>query len=165
MKKKTQLLIQGYGFIAVALFFLALLAMNFSEDEFYVSVAIVVGIVYLLYKSYSAFSQSKAVAEDEPAYVDPLANTTTDEKLQYYRKILYVGVPAFALLSAWIIYELNNLESGEVHSVSIWGPVALIYEYSGYWPAVLFLPVLGVLSVGVLIRKSIQLKKQEADTL
>ena len=53
-------------------------------------------------------------------------------------------------------YELHQLESGAVTQVRTWLPIALLYRCFGFWPAVLFLPVLaalGLISIAVRIRK------------
>jgi hypothetical protein len=55
---------------------------------------------------------------------------------------------AAAALSAWTAWSLWTLEAGRAESASVWGPVALVYRYAGFWPAVLTLPVFGVLIVG-----------------
>jgi hypothetical protein len=57
------------------------------------------------------------------------------------------------LIGGFMAYQLMQLESGAAQSVRVWGPVALFYESLGIWPAVLCVPVLGLLILLGLARK------------
>jgi len=59
---------------------------------------------------------------------------------------LVVGGP---IMSYWIYHDLSALESGAKKSVSVWGPAATLYESLGFWPAVLCLPALCLVGIGV----------------
>ncbi len=50
--------------------------------------------------------------------------------------ILFIWFPIYPIL------ELNKLEGGTEHHVSVWAPIAWLYQLFGYWVAALFLPVL-----------------------
>jgi uncharacterized membrane protein YjdF len=52
---------------------------------------------------------------------------------------------ATGLLGAYTAYQLMQLESGAAQSVLVRRPIADLYESFGFWPAVLFVPVLGLL--------------------
>jgi hypothetical protein len=83
-------------------------------------------------------------------------------QLQHYRRILWMSAFAFPILSGFIVYELNRLESGEVERVNIFAPAALLYNHLGYWPAVLVVPVLGVVCIPVLILKMRRLRSGQS---
>jgi hypothetical protein len=59
-------------------------------------------------------------------------------------KDILVCAGIFAALSVWVIFQINALESGSEESVTVWKPVATIYDLLGYWPAILFVPALAV---------------------
>lgn len=75
------------------------------------------------------------------------------EQLRQYKILEKLSIVAFPILSAFVIWDLQKLESG--HSALIWAPVALLYEYLGYWPAVLFCPILGIICL-LVFRKRIK---------
>ncbi len=47
-----------------------------------------------------------------------------------------------AIPSIWTYVDLRSLEDGSSERVSLWGPVATIYEHFGFWPAALFFPAI-----------------------
>jgi hypothetical protein len=73
------------------------------------------------------------------------------DQVRYYRRMLLVSAIAFPTLSAWTIYSLNLLESGVEKSVEVWGPISFVYEFLGYWPAALALPLLGMACCAVFV--------------
>lgn len=50
-------------------------------------------------------------------------------------------------LGGWFYYELLQLESGEIESVRVWVPIAMLYDTLGFWPAVGLLPAIGCFMV------------------
>ncbi|MHB1157597.1 MAG: hypothetical protein ACYC26_12275 [Phycisphaerales bacterium] len=81
------------------------------------------------------------------------------ERIAYYKKILWSGTIGFLALTAFVVNDLNQLESGAVKEVRIWEPLALLYEHCGYWPTVLFLPTVCLICTVVIWRK---LRRAEA---
>jgi hypothetical protein len=75
------------------------------------------------------------------------------DQVRQVRRMLWLSVVAFPVMTAWIAYDLHRLESGTVRSVSIWAPLIPVYEHLGYWPTVLSLPVLGTICCAVFIYK------------
>ncbi len=73
----------------------------------------------------------------------------------FWKQILGFGA-AFVVLTAFTVSDLNDLESEAVSSVSVWAPIAFVYEHFGYWPAVLLVPALGVVSGGGLCWRLMQ---------
>jgi len=70
------------------------------------------------------------------------------ERARALRRVMWVGGSAAGALSIWTAWALWTVETGRSESVDLWGPVAVVYRYLGFWPAVLVCPALGVLIVG-----------------
>ena len=64
-----------------------------------------------------------------------------------------MSVPAFGFLSIWTWLNLNQLESGADEPVSLWAPIAFLYDVGGYWLALLATPFAGIFCVYVFIKK------------
>lgn len=118
-------------------------------NELFIFILLAILFAYLSYKNFKLSKESK---EEERIYA-PNINATQIEQINFYKRYIYISLVAFPILSFFIISELNDLESGRVQSVSIWGPVSFIYQQFGYWPAILFVPILGFISITVFIYK------------
>ena len=130
---------------------IVLLLITVKTDTF----GLITGLILILifaYKSFSNFKFSTSVNEKDPV-VGPLHDATTEEKISYYKKGVWIAIAAFTILSVWTIIDLNALKSGTEESVSLWGPIALLYQYGGYWLAVITTPLLGLLVVLNFLRK------------
>jgi len=75
-----------------------------------------------------------------------------DLRLVHTRRLLRGSAVVFPIASAWIAWDLWQLESGAAESVSVWAPVALVYRHFGFWPAALLLPALGT-ALGLTLRR------------
>lgn len=62
-------------------------------------------------------------------------------------------------LAVWVYHDLAAVDSGAVESVSVWWPVALLYEHVGFWPAVLLLPIASFLSLVLGVKQLFQERK------
>ncbi|TGK07693.1 hypothetical protein EHO59_06220 [Leptospira semungkisensis] len=149
MKLKDYTLLRSILTAGMALFCLSLPLWE-ELDQTGLILSIVIGLAFAFF-SYRMFKNLKNIREEEQAYVPPL-DATVEEKITYYKKILYLSVVIFPLLSIIIILDLNSLESGSVESVRIWAPVAFMYEQFGYWAAILAAPILGILVISGLLR-------------
>lgn len=158
MNKRSYLRFQGWSF-AIAVIVLILIFSFQKIDNF----GIIFGIAFLSflsYRSYSCFKELKVTSESERVFA-PSIDSTTTEKISFYKRMLLLGIPAFIILSIWIYFDLSKLENGTVQSVSLWEPISMLYNLGGYWPAVLGTPLLGLLTVALLIKKLIELKNIE----
>jgi hypothetical protein len=72
--------------------------------------------------------------------------------------ILIVPV-AFTPATALVGYELVRLEYDWADRVSVWAPVAFVYNTFGFWPAVLFIPAAGLLLILFLATKLRSIKR------
>lgn len=69
------------------------------------------------------------------------------------RNLMWIVGAVLTLGAAFMAYQLAQVEFGSARSATVWGPVALIYELFGFWPAALLLPALGVFIILALARK------------
>jgi hypothetical protein len=91
-------------------------------------------------------------------------NATPQQLFRYYLIIMCIVILAFSALSIWVICDLNRLESHEVQSVTVWAPIAALYNAFGYWPAVLATPIFGVFIFGAgLAKMRDSMAKQQAN--
>ena len=67
------------------------------------------------------------------------------ERRRYFRRHLIIAAIGFPVLSAWAADDLVHVQSGAAGS--LWWPVAMVYDYAGFWPAVLSVPAVGTLVV------------------
>lgn len=73
--------------------------------------------------------------KEQPSKGRLLKETVRKNKL--YTVVLILLVIALPILT---IHDINKVEAGKAASERVFFPVAVIYNYLGYWPAVLFLP-------------------------
>jgi hypothetical protein len=66
-------------------------------------------------------------------------------------RLMLIITLALMPAEAFTLYDLMRLESREVESVRVWAPIALLYELLGFWPAVLFVPALWGIIIGLLM--------------
>jgi len=114
-------------------------------------------ILFLAYKSFICF-RGGAPPTIEDLGKKPSEDASVAEHIAFHKRLIFIGGPILLFLSFWIIYNLNKLESGEVASVSIWSPIATLYETIGYWPAVLIIPALGLFVVLGNVKKINEIK-------
>jgi hypothetical protein len=70
-----------------------------------------------------------------------------DQRIRTLRRMMLIVPIAFTPLAALVGYEIAQVEYGWVASARVWAPVALLYNNFGFWPAVLFVPVAGLLLI------------------
>jgi hypothetical protein len=104
--------------------------------------------------------QSAPAADAEPAA--SAARAPEPAQVERLRRVLWITPFIFAALTAIIVSDLCNLESGEVNSVRLWAPVAMIYDHLGFWPAVLIVPVGGIVLIGAGLRKLRKMRTQSS---
>ena len=121
-------------------------------------------IGYFLIVSFTNSRQARLSPPGESETTNPDLAPVPDQ-VRYYRRLLIVSVIAFLVLSTWTIYKLNLLESGAQDNVEVWAPVSFVYEYLGYWPAALSLPLLGIACCAVFLDKLRKLSSTPAETL
>lgn len=82
------------------------------------------------------------VINDPQAVSQPSANNV---KRTAHESIPVAMLRALAVfgLGGWFYYKLTGIESGEIESTKVWGPIATLYNTLGFWPAVSLLPAIG----------------------
>ena len=147
---RQRLMQTGWGFlIGAGIVVLMAFSRGHNALAFWLLVAFagafgIAGVV-LLVLAWRMPRDAEPPAEPTPAMVAA--------QVQYLRRALYMGIPAFVVSSVWVAWDLYRLETGAVQRVSVWVPVALLYDYFGFWPSVLFVPVLGAVCLPLLRRK------------
>ena len=63
--------------------------------------------------------------------------------------------------TAFMAYQLVQVEFGSAQRVTVWAPVAMMYDFFGFWPAVLFVPAIGLLIILSLARKLRAIKESQ----
>jgi hypothetical protein len=78
----------------------------------------------------------------QPA-AQPSSEPQPQETKKSFGSTMLGALGCFAL-GAWIYYDLTRLEAGLVDGVRVWAPIATVYNFFGYWPSVVILPLLGI---------------------
>ncbi|MES2679527.1 MAG: hypothetical protein V4635_06560 [Bacteroidota bacterium] len=160
MKQKHYLLFYAWTYALISVFLLLLTIFNKPDETGLILGSIL--ILVLSYKSYSCFKKLRTTNNEDRALAPPANASLQDQKL-YYKRMVIVFWIAITILSIWTITDLNELESGTVEYVGVWGPVLFCYHIGGYWLAVLVTPLIGLLVTLLFIKKINQLKKAQAD--
>lgn len=79
--------------------------------------------------------------------------TLVPDQARYFRRMFWLSIVVFPAMTVWVAYDLHRLESGVVERIRIWWPASLVYDHFGFWPAVLLLPVIGLICTFVFIYK------------
>jgi hypothetical protein len=157
MNKKDYLLLKARFNVLLVLFFLSTpFWLKIGEGGLGYPFAYLMAAV-CGFMSYRQFKQADAVKDEEMAYAPPV-NASTKQQITFYKRYMLIGLIAYIVLTIIIVPDLNDLETHNVESVHLWAPVAFLYNHFGYWPAVLFVPVLGLIITLLFIRKIKQVK-------
>ena len=148
MKAKNFLIIR-----AVIFFILGVGAFFYGDD---MMLKAIVGIV-LLTMSYLSLRGIKKAGE-KPLYQAPVY-ATPNKQLQDLKRSLLILCIILPALSLWTIYDLNQLESHATDRVSLWAPLAMLYNLGGYWVAVSTLPIFTIFVLILGFRKISSVKK------
>ncbi len=150
---------------AVSFFVLALGLGAFSftpdVDDFGRNGCYVGAGVCALVSLFNLWKARRTPAEATVTTIPDLAPVPT--QIHFYRRMLWSSAIAFPALTAWVAYDLHQLESGAEKEASIWAPLVPIYEHFGYWPTVISLPILGIVCCAVFIHKLHKLRKLATD--
>src|SRR5262249_15631472 len=111
---------------------------------------VLLGLGLLGWGAFSLWRHSK-LAPTAP--VHPIDDLPVDQRVRALRRMILIVPIAFTPLAALVGYELAQLEFGLAKSVRVWAPVALLYNNFGFWPAVLLVPVAGLLLIMALAWK------------
>ena len=158
--------ILGWGLLGLAALFVALALMPGLDS--WLAVAVCLGIagasligglllIWLARKIPAPTPPSATAAGDFPDIgADPIG-----KQIQKLRRAFWLLIVLFPVASAWIAYDLYRLETGAVKSVRVWFGIAFLYNCLGFWPAVLFLPVITVLGLIVCTARIRKLQSED----
>jgi len=152
LKAKSYYTLRAYLYAATAIFILSVpLWAEITDNGFGLPFCLLMAAVFG-YLSYSFFKKARGARDEDMSHAPP-TDATAPQKIKFYTRFLYLSSVAFPLLTLIDILELNSLEPGVNKSVELWAPVAFLYNHYGYWPAVLSVPVLGLVVILGFVRK------------
>jgi hypothetical protein len=144
----------GYAYLALAAFLavtaLVLGALSIADR----AGMVILGLFALLATGPGLWRLRKA-AKANPETVVHQTLDTAPPALQeaMLRRQIPLAAIAFPLMTLMTANSLLKLENGEVDSVRVWAPLALMYGNLGFWPTVLAGPCLGAFTIFALVRK------------
>ena len=164
MNKRNYLIYKAILFsLTPCLILVVLLTQDIDTTGIYLSIVMAAVMLFFAFRFYK---QSKITGTEEKMHTPyaPAANATNAEQIKYYTRMIWMSSIAFSILTWIIASDLNDLESGQAASVSIWAPVSFVYEKAGYWPAVLSLPLLALAAIAVFLFKIKKIKEEDTIT-
>ena len=161
MSRRRYLLFHAWAYTGIAMF-IALLPLATRVDTLGYCFAFGFSVL-LAFKAYKSFKALKEVKDEERVYT-PDENATTPEKISFYKRFMRLSAIAFPVLTVITGLELSGLSSDSTRA-SVWAPVAWVYNMFGYWPAMLFVPLLGAFCIIGFMIKIAKLKKEGEDNI
>jgi hypothetical protein len=76
-----------------------------------------------------------------------------EKRARALRRLILLFGAAVVVGTAFTVYQLVQVEYGWSERVTVWGPIAGLYRLLGFWPAVLFIPALGLVGLAEMARK------------
>ena len=138
-----------------------LIAMPFvAGRESDLETKVILGLLGLGLCGWGAFSLWRHSRLDPAALVPTIDDLPVDQRIRALRRFMLLVPAAFTPAAALVGYELAQLEYGWAERVSVWAPVAFVYNTFGFWPAVLFIPAVGLLLVIYLAAKLRSIKNR-----
>ncbi|MBB5039484.1 hypothetical protein HNQ64_003756 [Prosthecobacter dejongeii] len=141
--RKLFFLIAGFDFL-IAGGMISLLFFHGQAQEMWWVILILAAMVAFLglrnFRDASAIDPRQRELELDP-------DAPLEEQIRYYQQRL-IAVPLIMIpLTIWVAYDMERLSSGAVEQLRVWAPIAALYDFFGYWGAVLLFPVFGLVSV------------------
>ena len=128
-----------------------------AKDAFGLYFALVFGTVCLGNGAFQLWRFSLADPKIPPyARVDDLA---LQQRAGALRRLMLPFCAVIILGTAVTTYQLVQLAYGWKGEVSVWAPVADLYNLLGFWPAVLLIPAIGLVGIVEAARKLRTIRK------
>jgi hypothetical protein len=157
MKKKHYHILNACLYGTGAVFFLSLpLWTEIGDAGLGNSLGFLIAAIFA-YLSFRNFKLIKENLEEEQVY-RPNTDDSIGQQIVFYKTYTYISAIGFPILSFIIFIDLHDLVSGNVQQIRLLEPVAFLYKQFGYWPAVLSIPVAGIIITFLGVRKIITLK-------
>ncbi len=103
----------------------------------------------------------------EDAVFPDISKQPPAEQIRASKRAAWVLAVAGLVMGVWTYQSLSGPQPGPDEARSVWGVIAMVYDLLGFWPAVLFWPLLclfgiGLVSFRVLKAKSMMRSKDAA---
>ena len=156
-RRLIYLLLFPVPWIVIGVFCLALVIAGAATDALGFYFALVFGTVCLGLGALQLWRFSVADPKTPPyPTVDDLP---LQKRAGALRRLMLVFGAVIILGSAVTTYQLLQLAYGWEEKVSVWAPVADLYNHFGFWPAVLLIPAIGLLGLVEAARKLRAIRK------
>jgi hypothetical protein len=118
-------------------------------DELGREATLLLGAIGLLILGFGAWSFWRHSRRDPtvPRKTWTVDDLPLEERAAAVRRLMLLFSAAIIVGSGFTLYQLVQLEFGWAQRVTVWAPIALLYDLLGFWPAVLFVPALGLLGI------------------
>jgi hypothetical protein len=120
------------------------------KDEFGLYFALVFGVACL---ALGAFQLWRLSREDPKTTVYSIEDLPLEKRAGALRRLMLLFAAVIIVGTGFTAYQLVQLEYGWAERVTVWGPIAGLYRFLGFWPAVLFVPAIGLLGLIEMTRK------------
>jgi hypothetical protein len=114
---------------------------------------------------YGAFALRRQLKQDPTMPIQTVDDLPPAEGARQTRRGIWVIAIIAVLGTAFMAYQLVQVEFGTERNVTVWAPVAMMYQFFGFWPAVLFVPALGLFIIAVMARKLRTIKEAQTGRL
>jgi hypothetical protein len=121
----------------------------------------ILGLIGVVGLGYGAFSLRRHWQQDPTTPVQTVDDLPPADGARQTRRAMWLLGTISVAGAAFMAYQLVQVEFGSAQRVSVWAPVAMMYDFFGFWPAVLLVPALGVLILFSLARKLRALKESQ----
>ena len=126
------------------------LCLSFSKRKFGLLFGLAFGATCLGIGAFQLWHLKKDDARTTAYTVDDLP---IEQRASALRRLMLLFGTAIIIGTGITAYELVQVEYGGAERVRVWAPVAGLYNALGFWPAVLFLPALGLFGITAMARK------------
>jgi hypothetical protein len=140
------------SFVAGAACLIAVPLWYFSGQPVEVEAVIVLTLLGVVGLGYGAFALRRHWQQDPTTPIQTVDDLPPAEGARQTRIAIWGLAIIFVLGSGFMAYQLVQVEFARQRA-TVWAPVAMMYDFFGFWPAVLFVPALGLLILFSLARK------------
>jgi hypothetical protein len=138
------------SWIVLGVAILAIASIIEPKDAFGLYFGLAFGVACL---ALGAFQLWRLSREDPKTTVYSIDDLPLEKRAGALRRLMLIFAAAIIVGTGFTIYQLVQLEYGWAERVTVWGPIADLYRFLGFWPAVLFVPALGFLGLIEMVRK------------
>jgi hypothetical protein len=136
-------------FIVMGVGLLVAMFLSPPTDELGLEATLFLGAVGLFVLGFGAWSfrRHSRRGPTAPRKTWTVDDLPLEERAAAVRRLTLLFSAAAIVGSGFTLYQLVQLELGWAQRVTVWAPIALLYDFLGFWPAVLLVPALGLLGI------------------